>query len=373
MKYYIIAGEASGDLHGAGLIKALHKSDPEAQIRCWGGELMQTAGAELVKHYRELAFMGFTEVIMNLPEILRNLRFCKTDVLNFRPDVIILIDYPGFNMRIASFARAHNIKVYYYISPQIWAWKQNRGWKLKKTVDRMFVILPFEKAFYKRFDMEVSYHGHPLIDVIGTFNKDITFFERHALDATKKIIALLPGSRTQEIKRMLRTMLEATKEMSEYQVVVAAAPSIENEFYYQVAGNADFKIVKGDTYQLLSHAHMAAVTSGTATLETGLFGVPMVVCYAGGRVSYLLAKQLIKVKYISLVNLILNKSAIPELIQHDMNKQRLKNELSLIGDEQSSIRIEMLNALQQLRGMCGEPGVAERIATEMVKLLKQAE
>ena len=364
MKYYIIAGEASGDLHGAGLVRALRNKDPEASIRCWGGDLMQNAGAKLVKHYRTLAFMGFTEVVMNLHIIIRNLRFCKKDVLAFKPDVLILIDYPGFNMRVAAFAAKNNLRVFYYISPQIWAWKQSRVWEIKKHVSRMFVILPFEKAFYKKFKIDVSYHGHPLMDVIGNFKKEESFLKPNSLNNEQQIIALLPGSRKQEIRRMLPVMLDACKEMADCQVVVAGAPSIDDEFYHQIAGNRSFRLIKNNTYQLLAHASVAAVTSGTATLETALFGVPMVVCYSGGSISYYLARQLIKVKFISLVNLILNRKAVNELIQHNMNANSLHSELTelLINSKK---RNEMLEQFKELRSLCGEKNVAERIAEEM--------
>lgn len=368
MKYYIISGEASGDLHGAGLIRALHTTDPNAVIRCWGGDLMKNAGAELIKHYRDLAFMGFAEVLKNLPAILRNLRFCKEDILSFNPDVIILIDYPGFNLRIAQWASKRNHRVFYYISPQIWAWKQSRIWKIKQTVERMYVILPFEHSFYARFQMDVSYYGHPLMDVIGHFQKDEQFMDRNNLDATKPLIALLPGSRLQEIQRMLPVMLDATHDLQAYQIVVAGAPSIDDEVYHKLAEGREFKLIRNETYQLLSHAKAAAVTSGTATLETGLFGVPLVVCYAGNKLSYVLAKSLIKVKFISLVNLILNKLAIPELIQHNFTAARLKEELNFILQE-GTHRNDMINELKHLRELCGEPGVAKRISVDMFERL----
>jgi lipid-A-disaccharide synthase len=368
MKYYIIAGEASGDLHGAGLIRSLKQVDQHAEIRCWGGDLMEAAGGRLVKHYKQLAFMGFTEVIMNLKTILKNLKFCKQDILDFHPDVIILIDYPGFNLRIASFAKENHLKVFYYISPQIWAWKESRINLIRKCVDRMFVILPFEKEFYHRFQMDVSFHGHPLTDVIFHLKPDPEFYTKHGLDKHSPLIVLLPGSRKQEIRRMLPVMLEASKSLEGCQVVVAGAPSIDRRFYEETAGSSPFILVSNDTYQLLSHAHAAAVTSGTATLETGLFGVPLVVCYAGGQISYLLAKQLIKVKYISLVNLILNRNAIVELIQKNLNSINLRNELSRLLNDQvyrNSIERELFH----LRGMCGVAGVADRVAAEMYNRL----
>ncbi|XZF13383.1 lipid-A-disaccharide synthase [Chitinophagaceae bacterium MMS25-I14] len=328
MRYYIIAGEASGDLHGGNLIKAIHQQDAAADIRCWGGDRMEAAGATLVKHYRDLAFMGFVEVLMHLRTIFRNIDFCKQDILAYKPDVLVLIDYPGFNMRIAEWAKKQGIKVVYYISPQIWAWKENRVHKIKRDVDLMLVILPFEVDFYKKWNFEVHYVGHPLVEVVK--------HEREEVPAVpvsdKPVIALLPGSRKQEIKVKLPVMLSAVKHFPEYQFVVAQAPAQPDSFYKELIGDADVLLAKGQTYNVLKQAKAALVTSGTATLETALFGVPQVVCYKGNPVSYMLAKKLIKVKYISLVNLIMDKPVVTELIQADLNEDNLKKELSRLLD-----------------------------------------
>jgi lipid-A-disaccharide synthase len=328
MKLYIIAGEASGDLHGSNLIKALRAQEPNLNVRCWGGDMMQQQGGEVVKHYRDLAFMGFIEVVMNLRTIARNLKFCKEDILQYKPDAIVLIDYPGFNLRIAEWAKEHGIKVFYYISPQIWAWKQNRVHKIKKCVDRMFVVLPFEKDFYKKFDYDVSFVGHPLLDVISETNRDFEKFVSENHLPNKPIIALLPGSRKQEIATMLPIMLSVKNEFPNHQFVVAGAPGQAPEFYTPMLHNSDAKLIFGKTYGLLQHAQAGLVTSGTATLEAGLFQLPQVVCYKGSAISYHIAKRLIKIKYISLVNLILDRPAVLELIQHELNEKNLKTELN---------------------------------------------
>ncbi len=287
MKYYIIAGEASGDLHGSNLMKALYEKDPTAEIRFWGGDLMQNVGGTLVKHYRELAFMGFIEVILNLKTILNNIKICKKDIEAFQPDAIIFIDYPGFNMRIATWAKERNIPTHYYISPQIWAWKENRIKAIKRDVDFMYVILPFEKDFYeKKHNFSVHFVGHPLIDAIASrteVSDEIFRKENHLSD--KPIIALLPGSRKQEIAKMLSIMLSVTNDFPDYQFVIAGAPSQEYEFYKTFLTNENVKFISNKTYDLLSHSHAALVTSGTATLETALFNVPEVVCYKGSYIS----------------------------------------------------------------------------------------
>ena len=360
MKYYIIAGEASGDLHGSNLIKELLKLDLQPTIRAWGGDLMKKAGAEIVKHYRDLAFMGFTEVVMNLRTILKNISFCKQDILAFKPDVIILIDYPGFNLRIAEFAKSNNIKVIYYISPQIWAWKENRIIKIKKNVDEMLVILPFEKDFYAKHNMNVHFVGHPLIDAIQNFNKNPNFKSQHKL-SPKPLIALLPGSRKQEIKTILPIMLDAIYKFSEYQIVIAAAPSVELEFYQDIINSRNVSIIQNDTYNVLNSSSAALVTSGTATLETALFGVPQVVCYKGSAISYWLAKKLIKVKYISLVNLIMDKPVVKELIQDNCNALDIHYELSKVlsnADTISELKLEMI----KLKEILGGTGASEKAA-----------
>ncbi len=332
MKYYIIAGEASGDLHGSNLIKELRKNDAAAKIRCWGGNKMETAGALLVKHYRELAFMGFTEVIKNLPTIFKNLAFCKKDILDFKPDVLILIDYPGFNMRIAKWAHQQKIKVVYYISPQIWAWKENRVHAIKRDVDKMLVILPFEKDFYKRFNVEVEYVGHPLAEMISNFNRDNP-------DVCKEnIIAVLPGSRKQEILIKLPIMLQVADYFPDYKFIVAKAPGLEDSFYSEfLQPYKNVSSVTDQTYNLLAKSTAAMVTSGTATLETALFKVPQVICYKGGKISYEIAKKLIKIKYIGLVNLIMNKEVVKELIQEELNVKNLVTELKLLLQDDEKI------------------------------------
>ena len=369
MKYYIIAGEASGDLHASNLIKQLKLLDSSAMIRGWGGDLMKSQGVDLIKHYSDLAFMGFIEVIANLKTILSNIEFCKNDLMHFQPDVLILVDYPGFNLRIAKFAHSIGFKVFYYISPQVWAWKQSRVHSIKKTVDMMFVILPFEKDFYKKFDYDVSFVGHPLLDVIEEEKTSENFFLENELPA-KPVIALLPGSRRQEISTMLPVMMSVQDEFTEYQFVIGAAPSVPTKFYNSLIGNTEIKIVYGRSYDLLRVSKAALVTSGTATLETALFEVPEVVCYKGNALSYQIARQLVKVKYISLVNLILDKPALKELIQSDFNKENLIRELKkLLYD--ASCRNEMLHSFKEIKKILGGKGASERTAKEMYSLLNE--
>jgi lipid-A-disaccharide synthase len=340
MRYYIIAGEASGDLHGGNLIRALHARDPKAEIRCWGGDLMEAAGATLVKHYRDLAFMGFVEVVANLPTILRNMRFCKRDILEFHPDVIIFIDYPGFNIPISKFAKAQGLKTVYYISPQVWAWKEGRVHTLKKTIDRMLVILPFEQAFYKKWGWEVDYVGHPLLEEIARRQLEPTV--SYVIEKGQEpLVALLPGSRKQEIRQKLPVMLEVAKHFPECRFVIAQAPGLEDDFLDPfTAGYPNVERVKGATYFLLMKADAALVTSGTATLETALFGVPEVVCYKGNPISFQIAKRLVRVPFISLVNLIMEREVVRELIQDDMNTNNLVGELrGLLYDNARRARI----------------------------------
>ncbi len=333
MKYYIIAGEASGDLHGSNLIKALKMKDTEAVIRCWGGDLMQLAGAELAKHYKEMAFMGFAQVIANLSTIYRNINFCKEDINTFRPDVIIFIDYSGFNLRIAKWAREHKYRTNYYISPQLWASRSGRIKKIKRDIDEMYVILPFEKAFYeKEHNYPVHFVGHPLIDAIDQMPKidDSNFRDQNGLDPIKPIIALLPGSRRQEVEKVLNIMLSITDNYPEYQFVIGGAPSLETKFYTPFLSNSNVHFISARTYELLSVSYAALVTSGTATLETALFKVPQVVCYKGDWFSYQIAKRIITLDYISLVNLILGRELVTELIQADLTPKKLRKELQKI-------------------------------------------
>ena len=325
MQYYMIAGEASGDLHGSNLIKELKLLDKEVSIRCWGGDMMEAVGATLVKHYKHLAFMGFAEVILNLRTIFKNLDFCKKDILAYKPDALILIDYPGFNLRIAEWARQQGIKIIYYISPQVWAWKENRVKGIKNSVDKMLVILPFEKEFYKKWNYEVEYVGHPLVKVIEDFKALNQNLEN------KNIIALLPGSRKQEILKKLPIMLEVAKDFPTYQFVVAKAPGLDDSFYAELlAPYKNVSAVVNETYKLLSQSKAALVTSGTATLETALFNVPEVICYKGSAISYQIARRLIKIKYICLVNLIMDKEVVKELIQNELTVENIKEELNRI-------------------------------------------
>ena len=362
MKYYIIAGEASGDLHASNLMKALLKTDSDAEFRFWGGDLMQAVGGTLVKHYKELAFMGFLEVIMNLRTITKNLAYCKKDIKDYQPDCLIFIDYPGFNMRIAKWAKIEGFKTQYYISPQIWAWKENRITAIKRDVDKMYVILPFEKEFYEnKHAMPVEFVGHPLIDAIENRPPidEVAFRKTHQLDDTP-IIALLPGSRKQEINKMLTVMLSVVKTFPDYQFVIAGAPSQSSEFYKPFIKKEKIHFVENCTYDLLSVSHAALVTSGTATLETALFKVPEVVCYKTSWISYLIGRQLVKLKFISLVNLILNNEEVTELIQGDFNTNRLTKELTYI--LKGPKREAQLGAYQTLETQLGGPGASKKVA-----------
>ena len=364
MKYYIIAGEASGDLHASNLVSELKKKDADAQMRGWGGDLMQESGVEVVKHYRDLAFMGFVEVIANLRTILKNIRFCKEDILEYNPDVIILVDYPGFNLRIASFAKQKGFKVFYYISPQVWAWKQNRVQQIKKYVDKMFVILPFEEKFYSGFDYNVDFVGHPLLDAIEKRNSNKSDFRKKNNLSEKPVVAILPGSRQQEIATMLPLMLSIKNDFPDYQFVVGAAPSVHPQFYEKIIKDNDVKIVAGQTYDLLENAEAALVTSGTATLETALFEVPEVVCYKGNKFSYLIARSLVKVDYISLVNLIMEKELVKELIQDELNKENLKKELYKLLNNKAH-REKLIAEYKLLKEKLGGSGASAQTASLM--------
>jgi lipid-A-disaccharide synthase len=358
LKYYIIAGEASGDLHGSNLVKQLRQLDTSADIRSWGGDMMEAAGAHVVKHYKELAFMGFVEVVMNLRTIFRNLDTCKKDITAFKPDVLVLVDYPGFNMRIAEWGKQQGFKIVYYISPQVWAWKENRVKKLKQSVDKMLCILPFEKEFYHKWNYEVEYVGHPLVEVIKAAKEQ----PADAPLSDKPVIAVLPGSRKQEVSVKLPIMLTMAKHFPEYQFVVAQAPSLDDHFLEELTGqHPNVSMVKGQTYNLLRQAKAALVTSGTATLETALFGVPEVVCYKGNPISYFFAKHLIKVKYISLVNLVMDKLVVKELIQHDLTEENLLKELTaLLKDEGARSRV--MKDYAELWHKLGEKDASRRAA-----------
>lgn len=372
MKYYLIAGEASGDLHGSNLMKALLARDPDANFRFWGGALMEAVGGVKVKDYSELAFMGFAEVLMNLGTILKNLRFCKSDILEFHPDVVIFIDYPGFNMRIAKFTKENRIPGYYYISPQIWAWKENRIDKIRRDVDQMYVILPFEKDFYeKKHKFPVHYVGHPLLDAIADRRlvNEKQFLTEHNL-TDKPVIALLPGSRKQEITKMLSVMLAMVPHFPEYQFVIAGAPSQHKSFYDPFIKNAKVGFVQNKTYDLLSLSYAALVTSGTATLETALFKIPEVVCYRTSTISYEIGRRLVKnIKYISLVNLILNKPSVTELIQENFNEERLKTELTALLDRNR--REKIFEDYYQLEKILGGKGASDKVAKSIVETIKR--
>lgn len=366
MKYYIIAGEASGDLHAANLMKALMKKDPQADFRFWGGDLMQDVGGTLVKHYKELAFMGFIEVVMNLRTILKNITLCKKDITNYNPDVIIFVDYPGFNLRIAKWAKTEGYKTHYYISPQIWAWKEGRIKDIKRDVDAMYVILPFEKEFYEdKHNFPVHFVGHPLIDAIAQKQliNPSDFKAEFNLD-NRPIIALLPGSRKQEISKMLEVMLSVTKDFKDYQFVIAGAPSQDAAFYSKFTKKQNVNLVMNRTYDILSLATAALVTSGTATLETALFKVPEVVCYKGSTISYQIAKRVINLDYISLVNLIMDKPVVKELIQGDFNTKTLKKELDIILDETN--RQNLFLDYYDLEKKLGGAGASDKTAQLIV-------
>ena len=366
MKYYLVAGEASGDLHGANLIKALKRQDDKAEFRYFGGDKMQAEGGELVKHYAEMAFMGFTEVVLNLPTIFKNLKTCKADILAYQPDALVLIDFPGFNLKIAEFAKQHGIKVCYYISPKVWAWNQKRVLKIKKIVDQLFCILPFEVDFYKKWGMEVNYVGNPLLDEIAQFIPDKNFTSQNNL-TDKKIIALLPGSRKQEIERLLPDMLGVVDSFPAYQFVVAAAPTFTEAYYQQYIGDRNVKLVFDNTYNLLHHAHAALVASGTATLETALFKVPQVVLYRGGTISVGIARMVIKIKFISLVNLIMDRLVVTELIQADCTTEKISINLEAI--VAGSARQQMLADYEELADKMGTAGASERTAKLIVQHL----
>ncbi len=368
MKYYITAGEASGDLHASNLMKALKKVDNNADFRFIGGDLMKEQGGALVRHFKDTAYMGFLDVFMHLPAILKNIKFVKEDILNYKPDVLILVDYPGFNLRIAEFAHNAGLKVYYYISPKIWAWKQSRVHKIKAFIDKMLIIFPFEKEFYKKYDYEVEYVGNPILDAINSEKKDIVGFRKTYNLNDKKIIALLPGSRKQEIKHNFPTMLKVTEKFPEYQFVVAAAPSLEKEIFFKFMNDEDVKLIYNNTYEILKHSEAAIVTSGTATLETAILNIPELVCYKGEHLSYQIAKHLVKVDYISLVNLVMHNEIIKEFIQYDMTVENITEELKLILED-DVYRNTMLLNFAKLREILGGKGASERTAETIVESL----
>lgn len=370
MKYYIIAGERSGDLHGSNLIKEIKKLDTKASFRGFGGEYMKAEGFDLVVHYEEMAFMGFTALVTNAFTIAQKIKQCKNDIEAYQPDVIILIDYGGFNRRIAKFGKEKGIKIFYYIVPKVWAWYTSRAWELKKNIDRMFVILPFEKEFFRKYDMDVDYVGNPVLDAIKKFESDPEFLSKNGISKINKIIALLPGSRKAELKRMVPIMAEVAASNPGYQFVVAAVNTMPDELYAPLKSNPAVKFIFDATYDLLTHADAALVTSGTATLETGLFKVPQVVLYRAGSIEYKLLKRLVKVKYISLVNLIANKLVIKEMIQDDMNFDSVNTELEKIL-ENNPYRTEMLSQYDRIYNILDTGSASENAAKLMVNYLNK--
>lgn len=367
MRYYIIAGEASGDLHASNLVAEIKKKDKKAEFRGCGGDLMKAQGVDLLKHYRTMAFMGFVEVAVNLRKVLDNIAQCKKDIVEYQPDALILVDYPGFNLRIADFAHEKGFKVLYYISPQVWAWKRRRVKKIKKSVDKMIVIFPFEEAFYKEYGVDVTYVGNPLLDELsksGTPNRSI-FLRRNSLGEKREIIALLPGSRTQEVKRILPVMLKVVPHFPDYQFVIGGVSSLDKSLYKKIIGNTDVFLIENQTYELLQNSSAAVVTSGTVTLETALFTVPEVVCYKATGFSYLLAKWMIKVKFISLVNLVMDKEVVKELIQSDLTEKNIVTELERLLHDGKRQR-QILEDYDELRDRLGNAGASEKAAEIVV-------
>ncbi len=363
MRYYIIAGEASGDLHGSNLVKELKRQDPAADIRAWGGDKMQAAGAQVVKHINDLAFMGFFEVVKHLPTILYNISFCKKDILAYKPDVVILIDYPGFNFRLFPFLKENGIRIFYYISPQLWAWKKGRIKKVKQYVERMFVIFPFEEAFYKKYDVQVDFVGHPLLDEL----QDV---ESTKAKVTSKVIALLPGSRKQEIAYLLPEYLKVVDDFPEYRFVVTGMSGIGEPFYRALMGNSRAVLEMDKTYAVLRQAEAAIVTSGTATLETALHKVPEVICYKGSWISYFIIYLFIdkSIGFICIVNLICGKQIVPELIQADVNRERLTRELRHLLSADGSAAMQ--KGYEELNNKLGQQGASRRAAELMLRYLK---
>ena len=373
MKYYIISGEASGDLHGSNLMKAIIRQDPEAEIRFWGGDLMQSVGGTMVKHIKDLAIMGFVEVVAHLRTVLNNLKFCKQDILNYNPDAVIFIDYPGFNLKIAKFTHSHGFKNFYYISPQVWAWKKNRIKTMRKVLDKMYVILPFEKPFYDKHNVEnVEYVGHPLLDAVADFNttnNSDNFRKQHNLD-DRPIIALMPGSRKMELRKMMPAMADLASRHPEYNFVIAGMTLLGDSFYKPFLTSKNVTLVYNQTYLLLQSAFAGVITSGTATLEAALFHLPEVVCYRANAFTVAIAKRFAKVKYISLVNLIADKPVVRELIQKDLNKNTLEIEFSKITKDKNN-RMTMIAEFENIEKRLGSQGVSERTAISILKTLRR--
>ncbi len=371
MKYYIIAGEASGDVHAANLIRSIKEKDTQAVFRAWGGDRMEAQGAEIVRHYRDLAFMGFIEVLINIRTIARNISYSKKDILSFKPDVLILVDYPGFNLRIAEFAHKQGIKVIYYISPQVWAWKKSRVYKIKKVVDKMLVILPFEEAFYAKYGVHVEFVGHPLLDEIKNQKKisKEEFLNKNGLKDLP-IIALLPGSREQEIGKMLKIMLKVTSDYQDYQFIIGGLSSISPDYYAKIVKDSNTLVLFDQTSGLLQHAKAALVTSGTATLETALMDVPEVVCYKANRISAEIAKRIVDVRFISLVNLIIDREIVKELVQNELNHNNLSFELGLLLNDEEKIQF-LKEDYKQLKEKLGKEGASKRAADIILDTLKE--
>ncbi|MBQ2912713.1 MAG: lipid-A-disaccharide synthase [Bacteroidales bacterium] len=376
MRYFIIAGEASGDLHGSNLIKGIREMDKEAQIRCWGGDLMKEAGAELIRHYKDGAIMGFVEVVANLGKLAKNLQDCKNDIVKYNPDAVILIDYPGFNFRIAKFAKERGMRVFYYIAPKVWAWKEKRVHKLKKYVDRLFIIFPFEIEYFKKWGIDAIYRGNPLLDSVDNHSSSEeskeAFEQRCGIGSAEKTVALLAGSRRSEIKYLLPRMMQVAGRYPEYRFLMACAPSMEREFYEGIIGNkcSNIKLLFGETYSILRHSDAAIISSGTASLEAALIGVPQVVCYGGNEISYQIARSVVKLKYISLANLIMDKGLFKELIQHDCTPQKISAELdNLLGN--SAYREKMLADYRDVRNILGGKGASAKVASAMIEELEK--
>lgn len=369
MKYFLVAGERSGDMHAANLIKQLFVADPNAQFRGFGGQQMREAGAEIAIDYRELSVMGILEVLLSLRKILRYLNICQQEIKAYQPDVLILVDYPGFNLKLAKWAKKERIKVFYYISPKIWAWNTGRAKQIKANVDRMFCILPFEKEFYRQFNFEIDYVGNPVADAVYNFIPDDAFVSKAKLPADKPLVALLPGSRKQELQNMLPIMLETCMQLPQYHFMIAAIKDIEQEFYQPFERQENASVIHENTYDLLKNANAAIVTSGTATLETALFEVPQVVIYRTSWFTYQIGKKLIKVPFVSLVNLIANKEVVKELLQYEMTVENVKAELQKLL-ESASYKQQMLNNYQQLKKLLGFENTAEKAAKLIVDYLK---
>jgi lipid-A-disaccharide synthase len=373
MKYYLIAGEASGDLHGSNLMKGIREADKNASFRYFGGDLMQARGGTLVRHYRDMAFMGVVKVILNLSTVTRNLNFCRNDILDFQPDVIILIDFPGFNLRIAKYARKKGLKVFYYISPKVWAWNKKRVKTIRETITKMFVIFPFEVEFYRNHDIQAEYHGNPILDAISEKSVGTGRIPEKAADelsAGEPVIALLPGSRKQEIHYCLPEMLAVISQFPGYRFIIAGAPGLEPSIYNRYLKGYDASIVYNQTYNVLKHAAAAVVTSGTATLETALMMVPEVVCYKMGSFTYHVGKHFVHIRFFSLVNIIMGKEVVKELLQFRL-RNRISEELKRILSD-NDYRQAMLDSYVKLREMLGQPGASGRTGRRMVELLKES-